>query len=220
MNECHPRDTPMITREARNKNIEKNPNESRKVEVLYREAIGSLLYLANVTSPDISFAVNLLSRSQSNPTEQDWIDVKRILRHLKRTIDLSLTYRGIKQDIEIYTDSSFKDNPDSTYTSGLAVFLFGDTIMWRSQMQRIPNFSTCSAEYYAMCEGCQEGVSLDKAIRDMLGKTMYPITLFCDNKDARQCTQKEGSHRLKDLMAKQMILEQSAMTEVPEEEQD
>ncbi|XP_033224437.1 secreted RxLR effector protein 161-like [Belonocnema kinseyi] len=196
MSNCKPQDAPMITRQARNRSLA-NANKSRKIEVPYREAIGSLLYLANVTRPDISFAVNLLSRNQSHPTEQDWIDVNRIFRYLQGTIDLSLTYRGIKNNLEIYTDSSFKDNPDSTSTSELAIFLFGDTIMWRSHKQRIPNSSTCSAEYFAMSEGCQEGVSLDKAIRDMLGKTMYPITLLCDNRAARECNQKEGSHKLK-----------------------
>lgn len=36
-------------------------------DVLYRSAIGSLLFLAMITRPDISFAVNLLSRYCENP---------------------------------------------------------------------------------------------------------------------------------------------------------
>ena len=50
-----------------------------------------------------------------------------------------------------------------------------------------------------MSDSCQELVSLDKAIRDMLGKTMYPVTIWCDNKSAKDCTEKEGNQRLKNF---------------------
>lgn len=43
-----------------------------KVNAPYGEAVGSLLYLANATGPDISYAVNVLSRHQVNPTIDDW----------------------------------------------------------------------------------------------------------------------------------------------------
>ena len=46
----------------------------------YREAVGSLLYLANATRPDICYAVNVLSRHQVNPVESDWLMVKRVFR--------------------------------------------------------------------------------------------------------------------------------------------
>ena len=32
-----------------------------------------------------------------------------------------------------------------------------------------------------MSNACQELVSVDKAIRDIIGKTMYPVTIWCDN---------------------------------------
>ena len=48
----------------------------------YREAIGNLLYLAGATRPDITFPVIILSRKHGSPTENDWKDVKRILRYL------------------------------------------------------------------------------------------------------------------------------------------
>src|SRR5258705_6750525 len=38
----------------------------------YRQAIGSLLYLATVARPDIALSVGLLCRKVENPTESDW----------------------------------------------------------------------------------------------------------------------------------------------------
>lgn len=57
--------------------------------------------------------------------------------------------------------------------------------------------STCQAEYLAMSEVCQELISLDKGIRFVIGKTLFPITIWCDNRSARDCTKKDGSHKLK-----------------------
>ena len=61
-------------------------------EVPYLGAIGALLYLAQYTRPDISFAVNLLARYSNAPTHRHWNGVKDIFRYLKGTTDLSLFY--------------------------------------------------------------------------------------------------------------------------------
>ena len=53
--------------------------------VLYREATGSLMYLSNATHPDITFTVNYLSRKQLEPTEENWMDVKRVFKYLRGT---------------------------------------------------------------------------------------------------------------------------------------
>ena len=75
--ECAQKDTPMVTRQVKNKNkrLKENAENSTKDEEFekhpYREAIGSLMYLANATRPDIAYAVNFLARMQVNPTEDD-----------------------------------------------------------------------------------------------------------------------------------------------------
>ena len=66
--------------------------EMLKAEVPYISTIGVLLYLAQCTRPDISFAVNLLARHSSAPTRRHWIGVKTIFRYLRGTIDMGLFY--------------------------------------------------------------------------------------------------------------------------------
>ena len=159
--------------------------------------IGSLLYLADATRPNISYVVIFLSRKQKPPTENDWKDVKRILRYLRGTSDLGLTFRAKGNKLEAFTDASFRDCEDSTFTSGYIIKLYGDTIAWRNHRQSYVTFSTCQAEYLAMSESCQEVIWLDKAIRDVTGKTSYLVTVQCDNMYVGKHTQMDRAHKLK-----------------------
>ena len=95
----------------------------------------------------------------------------------KRNADLGLTFRAKGNKLEAFTDASFRDCEDSTFTSGYIIKLYADTIAWRNHKQSYVTFSTCQAEYLAMSESCQEMISLDKAIRDVTGKTSYPVTV-------------------------------------------
>lgn len=74
----------------------------------YREAIGSLTYAATITRLDIACAVNRVARKVSNPTAEDWIDVKRIFRYLKGTADFGILYKNDIEDIvHVYVDADF-----------------------------------------------------------------------------------------------------------------
>ena len=204
MKDCKPQNTPMVTRQVSNRNKrskleekESNNQKSIKNGVPFREAIGSLMYLANATRPDIAFAVNYLARKQREPTEEDWIEVKRIFRYLRGTADKGLEYSSTTGVLEAWSDASFRDCQDSTSTAGYVIKLFGDVIAWRSHKQNYVTLSTCQAEYLAMSDACQELVSLDKSIRYIIGKTLFPVTIWCDNRSAGDCTKMDGSHKLK-----------------------
>ena len=61
-------------------------------QVLYQSAVGSLLYLATRTRPDIAFGINSVARFCSKPTKQHWMAVKRIFRYLRGSTHLGLLY--------------------------------------------------------------------------------------------------------------------------------
>ena len=203
MKECKPQSTPMVTRQVKNRNkkIKLNTEDSETIEELkkvpYREAIGSLMYLANATRPDIAYAVNYLARKQLEPTEDDWNGVKRIFRYLRGTTNFGIRFTSNSENLEALTDSSFRDCENSTSTGGYIIKLFGDVIAWRSHKQSCTTLSNCQAEYLAMSDACQELISLDKSIRYIIGRTLFPVTIWCDNRSARDCTKRDGSHKLK-----------------------
>ena len=63
---------------------QKDDNEDvLEAEVPYLSTIGALLYLAQCTRLDISFAMNLLARYSSAPTQRHWIGVKDIFSILE-----------------------------------------------------------------------------------------------------------------------------------------
>ena len=73
MDESKSQNTPMVTRQMKNRErkITEEIEEKYPCKAPYREAIGSLLYLADATRPDISYAVIFLSRKQRAPTAKD-----------------------------------------------------------------------------------------------------------------------------------------------------
>ena len=60
--------------------------------VPYAHAVGSLMYLAVSTRPDIAYAVGVLARFSSNPGTAHWAAVKHLFRYLKGTLDYKLVY--------------------------------------------------------------------------------------------------------------------------------
>ncbi|KAA3469043.1 Zinc finger, CCHC-type [Gossypium australe] len=68
-------------------------NKSESVDqVEYARVIGSLIYLMSYTRPNIASTVNSLSRFISNPGENHWKAIVRVLRYLRYTRDYGLHY--------------------------------------------------------------------------------------------------------------------------------
>lgn len=92
MNECKCVKTPIEVGMQLSENNSPQCEEDRKemMNVPYRRLIGSLLYIALATRPDIMYAVIKMSQNVSDPGKTHWIQVKRILRYLKATKDCTL----------------------------------------------------------------------------------------------------------------------------------
>lgn len=126
-------------------------NREGKDQLRYSQIIGSLMYLASASRPDISFAVTKLSRFMSNPGIDHWRALERILRYLKGTMSYVIHYSGHQAVLEGYCDSNWISKADDLYaTTGYAFIHGGGVVSWRSCKQTISTRSTMEAELAAL----------------------------------------------------------------------
>lgn len=118
----HGKRSPMFENQILNRHRRDREEEDVDKKVIdtprYREVVGSLLYSANETRPDISYTVNILSRHQLNTTPNERKIIDGIFKYLIHTKDLSLTYRGRGKGIDGFSDSSLADCKASITTCG------------------------------------------------------------------------------------------------------
>jgi hypothetical protein len=151
----------------------------------YREAIGSLLYLAGCTRPDIAFAVSRASQHLATPTEQDWTAAKRILKYVLATYRYGPVYckdSNTAAKLSVYSDADFSGCTNSRRsTSGVLVTLANAPIIWSSKRQLSVALSTTEAEFIAASEASKEAVWVNGLLNE-LGIPTEPPALCIDNK--------------------------------------
>ncbi|KNZ48281.1 hypothetical protein VP01_577g7 [Puccinia sorghi] len=161
-------------------------NRFKKLNINYRSAIGLLNHIAQLTRPDISFAVSSLARFSVKPGMTHWHEVKKVWQYLKGTADLKLTLR-IKEPTEllqIYSDASWGDDPqDRTSQSGYLCFLFGSLISWNSCKQRSVTYSSTEAELNPLVDSFHEGIWLKALLMEIWNIQMDATNHLIDDPD-------------------------------------
>jgi hypothetical protein len=98
-------------------------------QLRYSQIIGSLMYLASATRPDILFAVSKLSRFTSNLGDDHCHVLERVMHYLVGTMDYRIHYSGYPAVLEVYNDANWISNVDGLYAmSGYVFTLSGATI--------------------------------------------------------------------------------------------
>ena len=90
----------------------------------YAQIVGSIMYAMLCTRPDFAFVVGLVSGFLSNRGLQYWYAVKRILRYIKRTINLRLCYQGEVLELCGYSDVDWVGDLDQRKSTIGYVFTF------------------------------------------------------------------------------------------------
>ena len=62
------------------------------MKVSYASVVGSLMYTSVTTRPNIVHAVSVVSQFFSNPRKEHWATVKWILRYVRGTIKVCLSF--------------------------------------------------------------------------------------------------------------------------------
>ncbi|XP_038970866.1 secreted RxLR effector protein 161-like [Phoenix dactylifera] len=151
----------------------------------YASAVGSLMYAQTCTRPDISFAVGMLGRYQSNPGMDHWKAAKKVMRYLQGTKNYMLTYRK-SDSLEVigYSDLDFAGCVDSRKsTFGYLFLLAGGAISWKSAKQTSTALSIMEAEFVACFEATVHSLWLRNFISGLgiVDSIARPLRIFCDN---------------------------------------
>ena len=152
--------------------------------VPYREAVGSLMYAAMGTRPDIAFATSTVAQYSENPGWKHWEAVKKIFRYLLGTKNLELTYGGEERGLLGYVDADGASQDHRRAISGYVFMVDGGAVSWSSKKQELVTLSTTEAEYVAATHAAKEAIWLRRLLTELFESINTPTTLFSDSKSA------------------------------------
>ncbi|XP_049318346.1 uncharacterized protein LOC105224069 isoform X1 [Bactrocera dorsalis] len=112
-----------------------NNTTCKKVDqVQYLSLIGSLMYLAVCTRPDILHSACKLAQRNNDPHTEHLAAAKRILRYLNTTQDKKLKYQQTGKDMEGFVDADWGgDSTDRKSYTGYAFVLAGCVFSYESK---------------------------------------------------------------------------------------
>ena len=191
MDKCKDVKTPAET------HLREESSQGCGTSIPFRQAVGSLMYLAIRTRPDISSAVGAVARHVENPTFADWKAVKRILRYIKGTASYGLVLGSDTTQsilLEGYSDADWGGDPeDRKSVSGFVVQLCKSSISWRSIKQKAVALSTAEAEYMALSEVAKEIIWLRRVLKQLGYPQEFPTLIYEDNQSCISWVTGDGS---------------------------
>ena len=151
---------------------------------LYRSIVGALQYLT-FTRPDIAFSVHQICQFMQQPRVEHFIAVKRILRYLKGTMDVGISYAKGSLDITAYSDADWAGDPnDRRSTTGMVIFIGSNPVSWTSKKQQTVSRSSTEAEYRALSSTSAELDWIHQLMVFLGISQTQPPVLYCDNLSA------------------------------------
>ena len=206
MSGCRSLTTPMERRSAAD---DSSALLDRSQRASYRRAVGRLLWTVSVR-PDIGYSTKELARHVSQPTCDDEVQLKHVLRYIAGTVDqvlyLGNGFEGETQDeVTVQADADWASGPSRRSTSGGAVFFNGVLLNSWSRTQPTVALSTCEAELLALGTAAQEGRFTVNILEELRIKAR--LRLYSDSSSARAVVMRRGVGRLKHLAARQLWLQ-------------
>ena len=182
--ECKAASTPLADKLELTKDQMPGDGSDEQQQMLrheHRGLVGSIAYLSLSTRPDLAFPVHLLSRFLSNPGFAHWQAAKHVLRYLRGTVDVGITFMKCDDTgLNGYTDSDYGSCKDDRRTiTGFSFNAGSGAISWAARRQTCVATSTIEAELHALREAVKEAVH-SRGILDTLGESIA-MTLFTDS---------------------------------------
>lgn len=190
MENCTPVSTPA---DSNIYTLTTGPKEN--ISVPYRELIGSIMFLATCTRPDLAFVVGYLSRFLDNPTNELWLAGLRVLRYLKATPSLGIKYSANGgQRLDAFCDSDFASDQTSRKSLSGQIFKLNDgAVIWASSQQKSVSLSTTEAEFIAATEATKSALWIKQLLKE-LSHQITPIVKV-DNQSAIKLIKNPEFHK-------------------------
>ena len=136
LDDCKPVSTPLNpgSRLSTSMSPQNDAEASEMRQYPYISVVGSLMYLAVTTRPDIAYAAGVLARFNSNPGPAHW-----------QAANIT------------YSDADHGGNPDNgKSTGGYVVKIGSGVVSWSSKLQPLVALSTTEAEHISAVEAGKE----------------------------------------------------------------
>lgn len=148
----------------------------------YKRLFGRLLYLT-ITTPDITYVVNLLCQHMPDPKEKHMDVVNRIVRYLKFNPGQGLILtRSSNLKLVAYCDSDWAGCPITIRScTGYVMMLGGVPVSWHTKKQSLVVRSSAEAEYKAITVTVNEVIWLRWLLLELGISQDEATTLHCDN---------------------------------------
>jgi histone deacetylase 1/2 len=149
---------------------------------VFHSVVAKLLYLAKRTRPDILTAVAFLTTRVTDPSDNDWKRMERVLKYLNGTPELGVILRPAAgaMALQAFADAAYGVHADGKSHSGLCIALGDGPVFVKSAKQKIVSKSSTEAELISLSDGCSQVIwSRDFLIAQ--GYHMQEAVIFQDN---------------------------------------
>ncbi|CAI7856786.1 unnamed protein product [Closterium sp. NIES-53] len=165
----------------------------------FHSLVGSLMYAAVNTRPDVAFATGQLARVVQFPNEEQVAAGMRVAKYLGQTATVGLQFSAAAQRsqkgadgvepgrlfLTAFSDASYASEPeDMTSVGGFICCVGGGPTAWESKKQVDQALSSVESEYMALFRAVREIVWQRRLLAELGEEQQGPTPLYCDSQGA------------------------------------
>ncbi|CAI7778735.1 unnamed protein product [Closterium sp. NIES-53] len=165
----------------------------------FHSLVGSLMYAAANTRPDVEFATEQLARVVQGPNEEQVAAGMRVAKYLGQTATVGLQFSAAAQRrqkgadgveperlfLTAFSDASYASEPeDMTSVGGFICCVGGGPTAWESKKQVDQALSSVESEYMALFRAVREIVWQRRLLAELGEEQQGPTPLYCDSQRA------------------------------------
>lgn len=150
----------------------------------YQQIVGSIMYLANGTRPDLAYLTGQLARFMATPALRHLQLSTQVLRFIVGTVNVGIVYQkeGFRHiyDYTCFTNATWGTDEKIRSFMGVVIKRYGGAVYWAAKRQKSTAGSTYKAEIMGINKGGKEIAWQQKLQRDIVEQWFIP-TIWYDN---------------------------------------